>query len=151
MQKYTELKELANGSKELNLLIIEDNMEVRINVKKMLSNIFNNHIDTAIDGLDGLEKYNNFFKTQHKFYDIVVSDISMPNMDGIELCKELKKLNSSQIIVILSAHSEPKKLIELINLGISKFIQKPISSKNLVDVCTSILNLIKNRKINDTN
>lgn len=144
MSKIEELKNLISFSSKLNILFVEDNVDVKNQVIKMLENIFSN-IDTAEDGKLGLEKYKSFFKESNKLYDIIITDLSMPNMSGVELTKEIIKINSSQIVVILTAHSDNNELKKLVEDNICKYIQKPINRNSFLEIFVNILNELKIR------
>jgi len=58
----------------------------------------------------------------------------MPNLNGIALTKEIFKLNKEQKIIIISAHNDKEYLIDLINIGVEAFMQKPLSSENMLEV-----------------
>jgi YesN/AraC family two-component response regulator len=69
----------------------------------------------------------------------------MPNMDGMQMSSEVKKLNDEQSIVIISAHNEVKYLMDLIDIGIEAFLIKPIQTENLVNTLSRV-----SRHLNDT-
>ncbi len=142
MLEINQLKELLPFSKKLNILFVEDNEEVRNQIVKMLHNIFDN-IDTAQNGEEGLDLYHQFFEKEQKPYDIIITDLSMPKMDGVTFCEEIISIDEEQIILVLSAYTNPNKLLDLINLGIFKFIQKPIQQENLLETMILALNKLK--------
>ncbi|WP_072680241.1 GGDEF domain-containing response regulator [Arcobacter sp. LA11] len=139
------LKELINYGQTLNVLFIEDNEEVRIQLEKLLKNFFSN-IDMEENGLDGYERYIDFKNKNDRSYDLVITDLSMPKMDGVDLCKQIMKDNPNQLILVISAHTESKKLIELIDIGIYKFLQKPVDYNNLLNSLSLIISKIKREK-----
>lgn len=110
------LKQLA---KDITLLYVEDDEDLRNSVIRYLSKIFPN-LSVAENGQEGLDLYR---KNQ---YDIVVSDIEMPFMNGIEMAKEIKVINPSQEIIIISGYGEISYFINSISIGISGYIMKPI-------------------------
>ncbi len=99
------LKELVEYSKTLNILFIEDNSDVREQLNKLFKNFFS-HIDISFNGYEALQEYKNFRVKNNKFYDLIITYISMPKLDGIELCKEIFKINKEQKVMIISAHTE---------------------------------------------
>ncbi len=136
MQEYENIKKYT-------ILYVEDEKQsvdlVSCILKDRVKEIF-----VAYDGVDGLEKYNT-----HR-PDIVISDIQMPHMNGIELSKRIKAINPKQNIILVTAFNENNALLEAINLGVSKYIVKPIISiENLLhpinDIC-KILSFDKNNK-----
>ncbi len=131
------LKELTN---KLNVLYVEDEKESREQISDIFKLLFHS-LDTAFDGEDALEKYN------IKPYDIVITDINMPRMNGIELTKRIKIQNPAQNIIIISAHNDSDYLLQAINLGIDNFIIKPVQMEQLTLVLTKIANLIYSQKI----
>ena len=132
-------KELLPYTKDLNLLFVEDHQELCEHTADILKNFFKS-VDTVNDGESALELY------QKKSYDIVLTDIRMPKMDGVELTKHLYAIKPSQAVIILSAHDESSYLIPLINLGVSQFIQKPIDYQELLKV---LYNIAKTCQINE--
>lgn len=134
-------KTLQTISKDLSLLYVEDDQSIRDKTAVIFKNLFN-HIDIAEDGQEGLELYNKYKEDNSKHYDIVVTDIQMPRLDGIGLAKEIVNVNKNQKIIIISAYDDKEYLIDLINLGIDAFMEKPISSDNLLkvlyEVCSSL-------------
>ncbi|XOB60582.1 diguanylate cyclase response regulator [Campylobacterota bacterium DY0563] len=136
------IKDLLIFSKNLNVLFVEDNKDVQVQLFKLFNNFFPN-IDEASDGEIALEKYNNFKKENNKYYDLVITDISMPKLNGIDLSKCLIEKNPNQLILVISAHTESDKLLELLNIGIYKFIQKPIEYEILVNTLSSVISKIK--------
>ena len=120
-------------TKYLNILYIEDNVELLNETYELFRDYFN-QVDVAIDGKDGLDKYLKYHKKNKKYYDIVITDINMPKMDGIKLTKNIYDINTHQPIIVISAHDEKKYLIELINLGVEQFLVKPLELHKIFDV-----------------
>ena len=133
-------KTLQQISKELSLLYVEDDKALRGKTAVVFQNLFN-HVDVAEDGVEGLELYNKYKEDNAKYYDIIVTDIQMPRLDGIGLTKEILDIHKDQKIIIISAYNDKEYLIDLINLGVERFMQKPLYSENLLkilyDVCSS--------------
>ncbi len=138
-------KAVHHYSKDLNVLYIENDEKVR----KSTAYIFREYfltLDIAKDGLDGLEKYREYYANNRHYYDLVISDIVMPRFNGIELSDAILEINDDQMILILSAYSEPEYLYELINLGISSFLGKPIKINLLNRILHRISRIVLNRK-----
>ena len=123
MIDYVLLEEYC---KEISVLLVEDEENVAIEMKNLLVEIFRK-VDMAFDGQEALNCYFNYFKENKKHYDLIISDINMPNMNGIDLSKNIKNINPTQKIVILSAHNEVENLMDLIDVGIEQFILKPFN------------------------
>ena len=121
-----KLQDLVAKTKLLKVLYVEDNEETRVQALKILQNFFIN-IDVAVDGKDGLEQYKN-----SDDYDIVISDINMPNMNGIEMSKAILEINHNQYIIIISAYNDSEQLQEITKIGIDNYIHKPIRMDSLI-------------------
>ncbi len=87
--------------KDINVLYVEDEEEVREFTTKTINNIVNQVIP-AKNGKDGLEKY-----YDNQDINLILTDINMPKMGGLEMCKEIRKTNKEIPIVITTAHSDP--------------------------------------------
>ena len=122
----TNSKELLQYTNGLTLLFAEDHQELRESTAEILKNFFKT-VDAVDDGDAALELY------KENTYDIILTDIRMPNMDGIELTQKIYEINPLQSIIVLSAHDESKYLIPLINMGVSQFIKKPIDYQELME------------------
>lgn len=123
---------LKKYTKDIKVLFVEDDRDFRKEFTELLLNIFP-HVTTAIDGLDGCDKYKQYHERTDNYYDLVISDIKMPNCDGIEFVDAMYKINKEQIVVILSARNEFTYLLPLINLGIQHFFTKPIDYTSFLD------------------
>ncbi len=112
-------RELKNITQNLTVLYVEDEDELRESVKIYLHKLFAN-IAVAQNGQEGLE----YYKSQK--FDIVVSDIQMPKMNGLEMSQEIKNIDIDQEIIITSAYSEASYFLDSIRIGINGYIIKPI-------------------------
>ena len=125
--------DLYQYTKELNILYVEDEQLFRKDIEDILSNLFKNVV-SAKDGQEAYNHYLEYTKDDKYYFDIVLTDIYMPIIDGIELIDKIYKLHNHQVIVVVSAHNESSKLIKLINLGITNFIHKPFNRKKFYDI-----------------
>jgi len=134
-------QQILEQTKRLSLLFAEDSAPLRTRMSAVFEEYFY-RVDCAVDGYDALEKYRAYYDTKQKHYDLVISDIRMPRMDGVELTAELRSLREEQPIIILSAHAEADYLLSLINIGVAQFITKPIQYpqmfETLYKVCSKI-------------
>ena len=134
------MKELKELTQNLHILYVEDEKESREQISAIFNLIFAS-VDTAFDGEDALEKY------KLKTYDIIISDINMPRMNGFELIKEIKVQNPLQNVIIISAHNDSDYLLEAIEMGIDSFIIKPIRMEQLISVLNKVAHLIYARQL----
>ncbi len=126
----TDMTQLYNETRKLSILLVEDHEPLRSRTLEIFQELFV-IADAAEDGLEGLEKYRAYHTQYGRPYDLVVTDIQMPRMDGIELVAEVYDIYEEQPVIVLSAHSEREYLLALINFGVAQFISKPIVQDEL--------------------
>ena len=120
MIEKEELLKLVEKTKDINVLYVEDDEQVRLHIRLLLDTIFTK-VTEATDGEDGLEKF------KSKKFDLVITDINMPKMNGIELINNIRKLHTGIPIVVISAHGEFENMFDAILAGIDGFILKPLA------------------------
>jgi YesN/AraC family two-component response regulator len=126
------LEELIEKTKNLKLLYVEDEKVVRDETLELLDEFFE-LVDVAQNGKDGLEKY------VVDYYDIVLSDINMPIMDGLTMCENIVEQNPDQCIVVLTAHDEMEYLEKMLDIGIDKYILKPLDFEDIINNFSDIV------------
>ncbi len=117
-----------------SVLYAEDDAGVRQNVSEMLSLFFK---DVYL-AKDGLEAYELFLE---KKPDLIITDIKMPYMDGIELSKKIRKKDDKAKILIISAHTEVDYMLDAIELSLVRYIVKPITETKLIDALERFLDV----------
>lgn len=133
------IDQLITWSKDLRVLYVEDDISLREEVSIFLSDIFD-AVDLAENGQEGLDKLST------NTYHIVITDIRMPVMDGIEMIEKIKELYPDQPILVTSAHNEIEYLVKLINLGVDNFITKPLRSEQIFKVLHKIVEHVHHKK-----
>lgn len=127
----------------LTVLYVEDEKETRDELKKFLARRAGRVI-TASDGLDALDKIRDIE------VDIVIADLIMPNMDGLEMMKIIRKKQPFVKMIITSTVSEMKTVLDTVEIGIVKYIIKPIVLTDLGDAllkCAEELQQMKPRTV----
>ncbi len=115
-----------NILKNLNILYIEDEENIRVNIKKVLLLLCENVFDVP-----STEEAKIILKEQR--IDIVISDINLPDSDGISFVKELRKTDKTIPVILLSAYTDTKYLLEATKLKLVDYLTKPIDFKTLND------------------
>ena len=121
-----DYKKVTQYTKNLSILYVEDDVDLLEETTELLEDLFY-RVDTAKNGLVGFNKYNEYYDRESKYYDLVITDVNMPVMDGMDLIRDIYSLNKIQPIVVVSAYSESSKLIQMIQSGINNFLMKPIN------------------------
>ncbi|MDX4036269.1 response regulator transcription factor [Aliarcobacter skirrowii] len=125
--------------KNLKVLIVEDEIDLANLIKSSIKELFFKVV-IAKDGLEAIKKFDSFKP------DIIISDIMMPNLNGLEMSKKIKEKYSETPIVILSAHSHKEMLLEAINLGISKYFIKPFDIEEFIEYLKELSKKINKNK-----
>ncbi len=115
----TNIEEVVKCSKNLTLLYVEDNQATRDSALMILSEFF----DDIILGVDGHDGFNKF---QQNNIDLIITDINMPVLNGLNMSKKIKELNPTIPILVVSAHNEPEYFIDSIKVGIDGYLLKPL-------------------------
>ena len=140
-----DFKTLFVQTKDLTVLLVEDYEPLRNDMAEVLEDFFKTVV-VAANGVEALTYYDAQHETHGKAFDIVISDIEMPLMNGVELSAKLRERNEKQQIIILSAHTDTEYLLGLINLGIAQFINKPIQHERLLDTLSFVCDKIHKEK-----
>jgi diguanylate cyclase (GGDEF)-like protein len=139
MKNLKELKDIANN---LTLLYVEDDNELRDIIEKYLLKFFTT-VKACKDGEEALEEY------KKNRYDIIITDIKMPRLNGLQMATKIKEINEMQDIIILSAYSEIENYVESIKIGIEGYILKPINYEHMNQLLFKVSTKIKNKKENE--
>jgi DNA-binding response OmpR family regulator len=143
--------------KNLTLLYVEDEPLIRQNAVEYLSRICNNVLE-AKNGIEALDIY------RERQPDIIISDIKMPKVNGLEMAEVIRRTDKNTPIIIATAHTETHYLLKAVELQLIKYIVKPITSLKLTEALNmayhcleesqnNILSIDKNRlydKLNKT-
>jgi DNA-binding NtrC family response regulator len=116
---------------KLKTLIVDDEQELRKSVVSVLKNTAMSvqfEIDEATNGKEALEK------VKAQFYDLILMDVRMPEMDGLDALKEIKEHDPRTFVVIMTAHSNLNDAINAIKDGAYDYLEKPVSPEKLTDI-----------------
>lgn len=127
-----KLKTLKTIAKDKSILIVEDCNLLQKQIYTFLNKFFK-VVYQSFDGEDGLAKY-----TAHK-PDIILTDLSMPKKNGLEMIKEIKFINNKVKVIILSAHNEEDVLMDVIKLNIDSFLLKPLDIDSFLNILITTL------------
>ena len=132
-----ELKDLAS---DLTVLYVEDEYDTRSQISQILK-LFFKEVVVGTNGEEALELYKN------SPVDLVMTDLTMPIMDGLTMVKKIKDIDRTQHIIVLTAHNSSDNLMETINLQIDGFLLKPMKMDKMLELLykvTHTINLEKN-------
>jgi len=135
------IQTIRKHSSNMNVLYAEDDKDTREATTQILECFFDNVV-VACNGLEGIE----LFKTLD--IDLVVADISMPVLDGLEMIKEIKKRQRNVYIFIISAFTSHEHFIQSIGLGIDAYFLKPMNFEQLTN---EIKQIAKKQVVKDKN
>lgn len=139
-------KLILENSQNLNVLYVEDDESLRDATLKVFLNFFKS-VDVAVDGKDGLSKYKTRLDEKQTPYDIVITDICMPIMDGLGMCERIRNLFYDQAIIFITAFNEVEYLHKAISLGVSGFLIKPLEINDMKHVLYRTAQYVSDKKI----
>ena len=116
---------MSGALKELSVLLVEDEAKIRDLLAGVMEKVFKKVI-AAQNGEEGLKKFKKFNP------NIVITDILMPIRDGLEMSKDIRAISPETPIVVLSAFNDKDKLMQAIEIGINKYLLKPIDMDELI-------------------
>ena len=134
-----DLIQLTEQTKKLSAMVVEDEKVAN----ELLSSTFKNFfadVKSFFNGKDALEAYSKSAP------DVIFVDIIMTGMDGIEFSRKIREINPNQIIIVISASNDIEKISESIEVGVNSFIQKPIDTKKIIELLTSVASMINKKK-----
>ena len=109
---------------KLRVLYAEDDDVTRNTLEPILAKFFGEVIAVE-DGEKGLEAFKRYFNNGNNI-DVIVSDINMPRMNGLDMLKGIREIDDQVPAVLITAHSEANFLLEAINLNVSQYLVKPV-------------------------
>jgi DNA-binding NtrC family response regulator len=117
-----------------SILVVEDEAELREAVIEVMKDVTPN----VLGAEDGVEALKVFSINQ---VALVVSDINMPNMTGLQLLREIRSKGSDVPFIFITAHSQKNYIVEAFRLGATDFIEKPFDINQLLKMCSSAYEL----------
>lgn len=116
---------------DLTILVVEDDNEANLQLSKMLKRRVR-EVLSVHNGKEGLE----YFKTRN--IDLIITDVNMPTMDGLEMATSIKEINDNIPIILLTGLKDLEVLVKAVNIHISNFIQKPVDFDELMKAIHTI-------------
>lgn len=116
-----------------NILICDDAAFMRMMIKDILTKNGYNVVGEAENGVKAIEKYNELQP------DLVLMDITMPEMDGIEALKGIKAADSNALVIMCSAMGQQAMVIESIQAGAKDFIVKPFQADRVLEAVKKVV------------
>ncbi len=110
-------------SKKYSILVIDDEIEILDMLSRFLNRNPNFSVQTFSNPVSALSSINSNTK-----YDLVLLDIMMPQMNGLEYMEKLKEINSDQKVIMMTAYSTLDKVLKSHKIGATNYVMKPFSS-----------------------
>ncbi|MEA3498146.1 MAG: EAL domain-containing protein [Campylobacterota bacterium] len=143
MKKNEKFNKLKEQSKEMTVLFVEDEQEVSDAITDILENIFKTVL-TAPNGQIGLET-----KLKNDDIDIIITDIAMPVKNGLDMIRDIRKLDEDISILIISAYNNPEYFMEMIKHGVDGYLLKPLEYQQLINTLQKATHKIALKKQNN--
>ena len=127
----------------LRVQVVDDDQGLRLSVKTALATANKFEIEEAFDGINALET----IKASSQKFDVVILDVDMPRLNGLETLRQIKEFDPGIIVIIMTAHATLNDAIQAVKDGAYNYLPKPVPSEELVQLIDKALlahNLISN-------
>ena len=114
-----------------SLLIVDDEKNIRLTLRETLKSL-DVRVDSAANGGEALDM------AAQQSYDLVLLDLKMPGMDGIDVLRRLRELSPKTAVVLLTAHGNVESAVDAMKLGAVDFLQKPFAPQQIRDLVTQV-------------
>lgn len=121
---------------DIKILYVEDDASSRLFAATVLKNVTTN-LYTAENGLVGLEIFEKYLP------EIVITDIAMPQMNGLDMARRIKKIRPDTQILFTTAFDNKETMLQAIDIGVSQYIIKPVRKDNLILALNKVINIIQ--------
>ena len=128
-----------NKLKDFKVLFIDDEVKIREHIANSLRYLVS-EVSEASNGIEGIAVLKEFNP------DIIITDLEMPEMNGIEFIKEVRKTDKNICIIVLTAYTNTEYLLELIDMHIEHYIVKPMNFEKLLDVLQKCEKIVSEQK-----
>ena len=135
-------QEKMDNIKNIRILYVEDDLEIQKVFSSLLKSLFDN-VTIASNGREGLD----FFQNKDYKFDFVISDIEMPEMNGLSMLEEIKKIDPIIPCILATAHGEFDYFMKANELGVFRYMQKPLDIKELLEAVNDFQNGLEVKKI----
>jgi len=135
-------QETINNIKDIHILYVEDDIEIQDSFSAVLKKLFNS-VTIASNGQEGLD----LFKKKENIFDFIISDIEMPEMNGLEMIEEIKKTGSEIPCILTTAHGEFDYFMKANEIGVFRYMQKPLDINELLEAIQDNQNGLEVKKI----
>jgi DNA-binding NtrC family response regulator len=112
----------------LRVLVVDDDQGLRLSIKSTLSATGRFDVEEAFDGINAMEKY----KAAEKKFDLVILDVDMPRLNGLETLKLIKEQDPGVIVIIMTAHATLDHAVQAVKDGAYNYLSKPVGSEDLL-------------------
>ena len=126
------MKTIEEYKKIINIMYIEDDQIAGEKLKNILDKFYGKTL-IASNGEDAI------LKLKDEKIDLIISDINMPKMDGLEFLEKLRNYDSSMPFIFVTARDEPDMMFKAIQLDIDNYVLKPIDLQNLLFIIDTII------------
>ena len=133
MNSIVELKKISTN---FSILYVEDDKVLSDETIIFLKKLFD-RVDTGHNGVEGINLY------MQNSYDIVITDLKMPKMNGDKMIDKIKEINPNQTIIILTAYETSKKVTELLKKNVKFILNKPINYMEFIEVLEEICTFLQ--------
>ena len=121
--------------KEVTILYVEDEKDLR----DVTSGIFKSFTKNQYIASNGQEGFELFLENQYDI-DLIITDINMPILNGLDMIKKIKEINKKVPIIVTTAFSNKEYLLEAIDIGVDKYVLKPVDISKLLQAMVQSLN-----------
>ncbi len=115
-----------------SILVVDDEENAREGLSKILSKE-GYRVETAANGKEAIDTL------RRQRYDLIITDMRMPLMDGFEVLREIKKMDENIGVIMITAYGEVESYLEAMNMGVFEYINKPVRVNELKRVISKIL------------
>lgn len=115
----------------LNILIVDDSLIIRKNLKKYIASLGHNFIGEATTGLQAIEACKALKP------DLITMDITMPDMDGVTAVEKIKEFDPDVNVIMITSHGQEDMIVSSLKAGAKGYILKPVSEEKLANAVTA--------------
>ena len=132
-QRHNEPKSMATIKSRSRILLVDDEESIRRLLSRMLESAYD--VEAAADGESAIR----LMREPDAHYDLLISDLNMPGMDGLALIREARRIDSALAAIVITGYSSESLAIEALNLGVAGYLTKPFSTTQVLAAAAKAL------------